>query len=146
MVALIVSGGHSDLVLNAGHGQYRRLGRTRDDAAGEAFDKVARLLGLGFPGGPAIERAAMHGDATRFRFPRAWLEAGGWDFSFSGLKTAVRHQVRDLGVDPDQAPAAERYERLPVADLAASFQAAVVDVLAAKAARAAQQFGATRLA
>lgn len=146
LVALIASGGHSDLVLSTGHGQYRRLGRTRDDAAGEAFDKVARLLGLEFPGGPAVERAAMHGDPTRFRFPRAWLEPDSWDFSFSGLKTAVRHQVRDLGLDPDHASPAERYERLPVADLAASFQAAVVDVLATKAARAAQQFGATRLA
>jgi N6-L-threonylcarbamoyladenine synthase len=146
LLALIVSGGHSDLVLNAGHGHYRRLGRTRDDAAGEAFDKVARLLGLGFPGGPIIEREAAHGDPTRFRFPRAWLEADSWDFSFSGLKTAVRHQVQDLGVDPDHASPAERYEKLPVADLAASFQAAVVDVLATKAARAAQQFGATRLA
>src|SRR5439155_6692901 len=146
LVALIVSGGHSDLVLSDGHGQYRRLGRTRDDAAGEAFDKVARLLGLGFPGGPAIEREAARGDPKRFNFPRAWLEPDSWDFSFSGLKTAVRHQVRDLGVDPEKASAEERRERLPVADLAASFQAAVVDVLAAKAAQAEQQFGATRLA
>jgi N6-L-threonylcarbamoyladenine synthase len=146
LVALIVSGGHSDLVLSDGHGQYRRLGRTRDDAAGEAFDKVGRLLGLGFPGGPAIEREAAAGDPTRFAFPRAWLESDSWDFSFSGLKTAVRHQVRDLGVDPDQATPRERRERLPVADLAASFQAAVVDVLATKAARAAVSFGATRLA
>jgi len=146
LVALIVSGGHSDLVLNSGHGQYRRLGRTRDDAAGEAFDKVARLLGLGFPGGPPIERAAADGDPTRFVFPRAWLDAESWDFSFSGLKTAVRHQVRDLGVDPDRASPAERLGKLPVADLAASFQAAVVDVLATKAARAARQFGATQLA
>jgi N6-L-threonylcarbamoyladenine synthase len=146
LVALIVSGGHSDLVLSAGHGRYRRLGRTRDDAAGEAFDKVARLLGLGFPGGPAIEREAASGDPIRFAFPRAWLERDSWDFSFSGLKTAVRHQVRDLGVDPEHAAPEERLDKLPVADLAASFQAAVVDVLATKAARAAQQFGATRLA
>ena len=103
LVALIVSGGHTDLVLSDGHGQYRRLGRTRDDAAGEAFDKVARLLGLGFPGGPAIEREAASGDPKRFNFPRAWLEPDSWDFSFSGLKTAVRHQVRDLGIDPDNA-------------------------------------------
>jgi N6-L-threonylcarbamoyladenine synthase len=146
LLALIVSGGHSDLVLSAGHGQYRRLGRTRDDAAGEAFDKVARLLGLGFPGGPLIERAALNGDPMRFKFPRAWLEPDSWDFSFSGLKTAVRHQVRDLGLDPDTSPPEERREKLPVADLAASFQAAVVDVLATKAARAAQTFGAGRLA
>jgi N6-L-threonylcarbamoyladenine synthase len=146
LVALIVSGGHSDLVLSTGHGQYRRLGRTRDDAAGEAFDKVGRLLGLGFPGGPAIEREAAQGDPRRFTFPRAWLEPDSWDFSFSGLKTAVRTQVRDLGIDPEQASPEERREKLPVADLAACFQAAVVDVLATKAARAAQQFGATRLA
>src|ERR1700694_1374094 len=74
LVALIVSGGHSDLVLSDGHSRYRRLGRTRDDAAGEAFDKVARLLGLGFPGGPEIERLAARGDSRGFRFPRAWLE------------------------------------------------------------------------
>jgi N6-L-threonylcarbamoyladenine synthase len=146
LVALIVSGGHSDIVLSDGHGQYRRLGRTRDDAAGEAFDKVGRMLGLGFPGGPLVERAAADGDPTRFKFPRAWLEPESWDFSFSGLKTAVRHQVRDLGVDPEQATPEERRARLPVADLAASFQAAVVDVLATKAARAAQTFGASRLA
>jgi N6-L-threonylcarbamoyladenine synthase len=146
LVALIVSGGHSDLVLAHGHGQYRRLGRTRDDAAGEAFDKVARLLGLGFPGGPAIEREAREGDSNRFHFPRAWLEPDSWDFSFSGLKTAVLHQVRNLGVDPDHASAEERREKLPIADLAASFQAAVVDVLATKAAQAAQTFGASRLA
>ena len=146
LVALIVSGGHTDLVLSDGHGQYRRLGRTRDDAAGEAFDKVARLLGLGFPGGPAIEREAASGDPERFKFPRAWLEPESWDFSFSGLKTAVRHQVRDLGVDPDNASPEERRAKLPVADLAASFQAAVVDVLATRAARAAHAFGASRLA
>jgi N6-L-threonylcarbamoyladenine synthase len=142
LVALIVSGGHSDLVLADGHGQYRRLGRTRDDAAGEAFDKVARLLGLGFPGGPAIEREARGGDPNRFHLPRAWLEPDSWDFSFSGLKTAVLHQVRELGVDPDSASASERRERLPIADLAASFQAAVVEVLATKAARAAHTYGA----
>jgi N6-L-threonylcarbamoyladenine synthase len=146
LVALIVSGGHSDLVLNDDHGRYRRLGRTRDDAAGEAFDKIARLLGLEFPGGPAIEREATAGDPTRFHFPRAWLEPESWDFSFSGLKTAVLHQVRALGVDPDHASPEERRERLPVSDLAASFQAAVVDVLATKAARAAHVFGANRLA
>lgn len=146
LVALIVSGGHSDLVLSDSHGRYRRLGRTRDDAAGEAFDKVARLLGLGFPGGPEIERYAASGDPLRFRLPRAWLEPESWDFSFSGLKTAVRHRVRDLGLDPDQATPEERREKLPVADLAASFQAAVVEVLATKAARAAQTFGASRLA
>src|SRR5207248_1585260 len=115
LVALIVSGGHSDLVLAEDHGAYRRLGRTRDDAAGEAFDKVARSLGLGFPGGPLIERAAISGDPARFAFPRAWLERDSWDFSFSGLKTAVRNAVHSLGVDPDHAPPEERRSRLPLA-------------------------------
>jgi N6-L-threonylcarbamoyladenine synthase len=146
LVGMIVSGGHTDLVLADDHAHYRRLGRTRDDAAGEAFDKVARMLGLGFPGGPAIEREAASGDARRFKFPRAWLEPDTWDVSFSGLKTAVLHQVRDLGIDTDHASAEERRARLPVADLAASFQAAVVDVLASRAVRAAETFGASRLA
>jgi N6-L-threonylcarbamoyladenine synthase len=146
LVGLIVSGGHTDLVSADDHGQYRRLGRTRDDAAGEAFDKVARMLGLGFPGGPLIEREAASGDPRRFKFPRAWLELDTWDVSFSGLKTAVLHQVRDLGIDTDHASAEERRAMLPVADLAASFQAAVVDVLATRAARAAVAFGARRLA
>jgi tRNA N6-adenosine threonylcarbamoyltransferase len=135
LVGLIVSGGHSDLVLADDHGHYRRLGRTRDDAAGEAFDKVARMLGFGFPGGPLIERAALDGDPTRFKFPRAWLEEDSWDFSFSGLKTAVLHEVQRWPADV-----------LPVADLAASFQAAVVDVLSAKAVRAAQTYAAGRIA
>jgi len=145
LVGLIVSGGHTDLVLADAHGRYRRLGRTRDDAAGEAFDKVARMLGLGFPGGPLIERAAQDGDPLRFRFPRAWLEPDTWDVSFSGLKTAVLHGVRDLGIDTDHATPQERLAKLPVADLAASFQAAVVDVLATRAVRAARVFGASRL-
>jgi tRNA N6-adenosine threonylcarbamoyltransferase len=146
LVGLIVSGGHTDLVLADDHGRYRRLGRTRDDAAGEAFDKVARMLGLGFPGGPLIEQAARDGDPKRFKFPRAWLEPDTWDVSFSGLKTAVLHTVRDLGVDTDHASPEERRAGLPVADLAASFQAAVVDVLATRAVRAAEEFGASRLA
>ena len=146
LVALIVSGGHTDLALADDHGRYQRLGRSRDDAAGEAFDKVARLLGLGFPGGPAIEQAALEGDPGRFPLPRAWLEPESFDFSFSGLKTSVRHLVRELGVDPDTAASDERRERLPVSDLAASFQSAVVDVLATKAARAAEAFGARQLA
>jgi len=146
LVGLIVSGGHTDLVLADNHSRYRRLGRTRDDAAGEAFDKVARMLGLGFPGGPAIEREAASGDPTRFKFPRAWLEPDTWDVSFSGLKTAVLHQIRDLGVDVEHASPEERRARLPVSDLAASFQAAVVDVLATRAVRAAETFGASRLA
>ena len=125
-LGLIVSGGHTDLVLMRDHGVYSRLGRTRDDAAGEAFDKVGRLLGLGFPGGPAIERAAR-GAREGARLPRAWLR-GSDDFSFSGLKTAVLHAVR--GEAPPPVPA-----------LAASFQASVVDVLSKKAAAAAAREG-----
>ncbi|MBC7223304.1 MAG: tRNA (adenosine(37)-N6)-threonylcarbamoyltransferase complex transferase subunit TsaD [Anaerolineae bacterium] len=130
---LIVSGGHTELVLMLDHGAYRRLGGTLDDAAGEAFDKVARLLGLGYPGGPAIQRAAQEGDPTAFRFPRARL-GDSYDFSFSGLKTAVLRAVREL-------ERKGRRRSLPVADLAASFQAAVVDILVEKAARAAEAFG-----
>ncbi len=133
LICLIVSGAHSDLVLMRDHGDYVRLGRTRDDAAGEAFDKVGRMLGLGFPGGPAIQRAAESGDPGRFPLPRAWL-GDGYDFSFSGLKTAVLRLLEGLGPEP------------PVADVAASFQAAVVDVLAAKTARAAREFGAQQVA
>jgi N6-L-threonylcarbamoyladenine synthase len=104
------------------------------------------MFGLGFPGGPLIEHAAAVGDPQRFRFPRAWLEPETWDVSFSGLKTAVLHTVRDLlGAGADAASAEERRARLPVADLAASFQAAVVDVLATRATRATEAFGARYL-
>jgi N6-L-threonylcarbamoyladenine synthase len=130
LLALIVSGGHSELVLMTDHLEYQRLGGTLDDAAGEAFDKVGRLLGLSYPGGPAIQQAAEDGNPRAFDFPRAWLD-DTWDFSFSGLKTAVLRDVRrleDLG------------SPLPVADMAASFQAAVVDVLVGKTLRAAEAF------
>lgn len=143
LLGLIVSGGHSELVLMRDHLSYERLGGTLDDAAGEAFDKVARLLGLGYPGGPAIEVAAEGGDPTAFDFPRAWLE-GSWDFSFSGLKTAVLREVRELepnleaGVEPPTSD-------LPVSDLAASFQAAVVDVLVGKTLSAADELDARQL-
>ena len=127
LLGLIVSGGHSDLVVMEDHGRIRRLGRTRDDAAGEAFDKVARLLGLGFPGGPAIERAAASVTKPLPRLPRAWLGESD-DFSFSGLKTAVLHLVRgEKGPPP------------PIEQTAAAFQEAVVDVLAGKTARAARR-------
>jgi N6-L-threonylcarbamoyladenine synthase len=124
-LGLIVSGGHTDLVLMTDHGRYRRLGRTRDDAAGEAFDKAGRLLGLGFPGGPAIERTAREAPKPRLRLPRAWLK-GSDDFSFSGLKTAVLHTVR--GEAPPPAP-----------EVAAAFQTSVVDVLTKKAVAAAER-------
>ena len=117
VVCLIVSGGHSDLVLMKGHGDYVVLGRTRDDAAGEAFDKAARILGLGYPGGPAIEQAAGKGTAS-IQLPRAWLK-GTNDFSFSGLKTALLRR-------------AEAGQISSVADAAASFQEAVIDVLVTK--------------
>lgn len=123
-LCLIVSGGHSDLVLMKGHGQFEKLGRTRDDAAGEAFDKAARILGLGYPGGPAIERAASSGTPC-LPLPRAWLKQSH-DFSFSGLKTALWILVQKGG--------------LSVADVAASFQLAVADVLVAKTIAAARQF------
>ncbi|MCC7107250.1 MAG: tRNA (adenosine(37)-N6)-threonylcarbamoyltransferase complex transferase subunit TsaD [Chloroflexi bacterium] len=132
LVCLVVSGGHSDLVLMTGHGEYRRLGRTIDDAAGEAFDKVARMLGLGFPGGPPIQRAAASGNPNRFKLPRAWL-GRSYDFSFSGLKTAVLHLVESL---PGEKP---------VADVAAAFQDAVVDVLVTKTLRAVEEFGARQV-
>ncbi len=132
LLALIVSGGHTELVLMRDHLTYERLGGTRDDAAGEAFDKAARLLGLGYPGGPAIQRAAEEGDPDAVRFPRPLLP-DSWDFSFSGLKTALLRVVRDL--ERSQTP-------LPVADLAASFQAAVVETLVHKTLQAAEQFAA----
>ncbi len=139
LLVLIVSGGHTELVLMHGHGRYERLGGTLDDAAGEAFDKVARLLGLSYPGGPAIQAAANGGDPAAFDFPRALTNYGAqpehrFDFSFSGLKTAVLRQVRELGS-----------VQLPVADLAASFQQAVVDVLLAKTADAASAYGVARV-
>lgn len=130
-LCLVVSGGHTDLIFMEDHGRYRRLGRTRDDAAGEAFDKVARLLGLGFPGGPAIERAAQQAGPPPFELPRAWLR-GTDDFSFSGLKTAVLNLTRQ----PDPPPSAQ---------IAAAFQESVIDVLAEKTARAAQATGARQV-
>jgi N6-L-threonylcarbamoyladenine synthase len=132
LVALIVSGGHTELVLMEDHLHYQHLGATLDDAAGEAFDKVARLLGLDYPGGPSIQNASVEGNPLAFNFPRAWLE-DSWDFSFSGLKTAVMREVRQM--DTTRKP-------LPVADLAASFQAAVVDVLVTKLIKAAKEYSA----
>ena len=131
VVVLLVSGGHTMLVAMEGRGRYRLLGSTLDDAAGEAFDKVARYLGLGYPGGPAIDRLSDEGDPAAIAFPRALLDQG-FDFSFSGLKTSVINHVRK---HPDVA----------TADVAASFQEAVVDVLVAKARRAAKEIGAKGL-
>ena len=135
LMALLVSGWHTELNLMTDHLTYQRLGSTLDDAAGEAFDKVSRLLELGYPGGPAIQKSAEEGDPNRFHFPRAWLE-GTWDFSFSGLKTAVLYEIRELQ---------KRTHTLPVPDLAASFQKAVVDVLFKKTINAAREFGAKEI-
>lgn len=128
---LLVSGGHCQLLIVEGVGAYRRLGTTIDDAAGEAFDKAAKLIGLGYPGGPAIERAARAGDARRFALPRPLHGRPGSDFSFAGLKTAVLHRVD--GLSQPLSPQDQ-------ADLAASFQAAVADVLVERTANAIQTF------
>jgi N6-L-threonylcarbamoyladenine synthase len=135
LLVLLVSGGHTELDLMTDHLTYRPLGATRDDAAGEAFDKVARLLGLPYPGGPSIQQAATNGDPDAFAFPRAWLD-GSYHFSFSGLKTAVLYEVRRLEA---------MGQALPVADLAASFQKAVVEVLFEKTMRAAREYGAAEI-
>ncbi len=131
-VALLVSGGHTQLMHVAGVGRYALLGETLDDAAGEAFDKTAQLLGLGYPGGPALSKLAERGDVGRYSLPRPMLNSGDFDFSFSGLKTAVLTLVRKTG--PEAAP-----------DIAAAFQAAAVDVLVGKSLAACVHSGAGRL-
>ena len=131
-VALLVSGGHTQLMLVSGVGRYTLLGETLDDAAGEAFDKTAQLLGLGYPGGPALSKLAATGDASRFALPRPMLNSGDFDFSFSGLKTAVLTLVRKVGLGE-------------AADIAAAFQAAAVEVLVSKSLAACLHSGATRL-
>lgn len=130
IVCLIVSGGHTTLVLLRNHGDYQQLGQTRDDAAGEAFDKAARIMGLGYPGGPRMERLASGVDPGDVRVPRAWL-GDSYDFSFSGVKTHVLHAMAEHGGAQDYTPR-----------LAAAFQEAVVDVLVAKTVRAAEAYGA----
>ena len=158
ILCLLVSGGHTELILMTGHSRFRHLGRTLDDAAGEAFDKGARLLGLGFPGGPAIQEAARHGNPRSFELPRAWL-GDTHDFSFSGLKTALLRLTEPMrlpesalapnAVLPTSSSGPFREHRppiyapnAPIADLAAAFQEAVVEPLAVKTARAASEFGA----
>ncbi len=131
-LALVVSGGHTQITQCPAPHQYHTLGSTRDDAVGESFDKVARLLGLPYPGGPSIQQAAETGDPKRFRFPRAMTKGDNFEFSYSGLKTAVLYALQD---EPDLAPA----------DLAASFQAAAVDVLLIKTKRALKETGMKRL-
>ena len=133
LVALVVSGGHTELYLMLDHGRYQHLGGTMDDAAGEAFDKVGRLLGLPYPGGPAIDAASEKGNPHAFRFPRAAMQQEhGYNFSFSGLKTAVLRQTKQF-----------QPGHMPIYDLAASFQAAVVDALVTKTVRAATDYGVT---
>jgi tRNA N6-adenosine threonylcarbamoyltransferase len=135
-VALLVSGGHTELVIVAGLGRYRVLGATRDDAAGEAFDKAAKLLGLGYPGGPVIDRLANDGDPHAFAFPRGMAERDNFEFSFSGLKTALLVQLEKHG---------QPKSRDELCDLCASFQAAIVDVLVRKSRRAVATSGLARL-
>ncbi len=135
LLALIVSGGHTELILIEDHLLYKRLGKTLDDAAGEAFDKVARLLSLPYPGGPSIQKAAASGDPGKFNFPRAKLE-GTWNFSFSGIKTAVLREIKKFE---------QKAEEYSVEDMAASFQFAVVDILVEKTIMAAKEYRAKQI-
>jgi len=134
-IALVVSGGHTMIIHTKEFGEYELLGRTRDDAAGEAYDKVAKMIGLPYPGGPEIEKQAKTGDPNAFHFPRS-MKNQGLDFSFSGLKTAVLYTLSELNPETGQAPE----DKIP--DLCASFQAAVLEVLVKKTVKAAQQVGA----
>jgi N6-L-threonylcarbamoyladenine synthase len=130
LLALIVSGGHTELVLMKEHGSFELIGETRDDAAGEAYDKVARVLGLPYPGGPEIDRLAAESDGE-IEFPRAWLEPESYDFSFSGLKSSVINYKHNFE---------QRGEHVNPQHVAAGFQASVVDVLTTKTVRAAKEF------
>ncbi|MDA8443194.1 MAG: tRNA (adenosine(37)-N6)-threonylcarbamoyltransferase complex transferase subunit TsaD [Peptococcaceae bacterium] len=132
LLCLLVSGGHTHLVLLQDHGKYKILGRTRDDAAGEAFDKVARAMGLGYPGGPQIQATAATGNPLGIELPRAWLEPGSLDFSFSGMKSAVLNYLNRAG---------QKGEVVDKADLAASFQQAVIEILVGKTLTAAKATG-----
>jgi N6-L-threonylcarbamoyladenine synthase len=136
LLCLVVSGGHTDLVYVQGHGRYEIVGQTRDDAAGEAFDKVARAMGLGYPGGPLIDRLAVSGDPQAIDLPRAYLEENSIDFSFSGLKSAVLNYLNRM---------AQKNEEVNKPDLAAGFQQAVVDVLVDKTMAAVRRFGVTNV-
>ena len=138
LLCLIASGGHTDLILMQGHGSYTLLGRTRDDAAGEAFDKAARILGLGYPGGPEVQKAAV--DASgEVVLPRAWLK-GTHDFSFSGLKTALLHAARDHGIYPPKS--GTNPDPHLIREMAAAFQLSVADVIAVKTVSAAKKYDA----
>ncbi len=136
-VCLIVSGGHTHLVIVKGYGEFEIIGRTRDDAAGEAFDKVARAVGLGYPGGPKVDKAAKEGNSHAMEFPRAKVADSPYDFSFSGLKSAVLNYINHAKMTG---------EEIYVPDLVASFQNAVVDVLVSRAITAAKEYGYKKLA
>jgi N6-L-threonylcarbamoyladenine synthase len=136
-LCLIVSGGHTHLVLVKEYGVYEIIGRTRDDAAGEAFDKVARAIGLGYPGGPKIDKLSREGNKNAITFPRAQIEGAPYDFSFSGLKSAVLNHINSCEM---------KKEEINTADIAASFQEAVIDVLVSKTILAAKDFGMKRVA
>jgi len=130
LVVLTVSGGHNDIILMKDYNNFELLGETIDDAAGEAFDKVAKMLGLPYPGGPEISKISVHGDCTKYKFPRSWLQKDKFDFSFSGLKTSVLYKIRDL----------KKLSQQDISDLAASFQEAVCDVLSKKLLNVAQKY------
>jgi N6-L-threonylcarbamoyladenine synthase len=134
LVALIVSGGHTELLFVSDHGKYKHLGGTKDDAAGEAFDKIARLLGLGYPGGPVIEKASTSGNPGKFQLPRPLIDSTEYDFSFSGLKTAAVNLVGKL------TSSDVKLTKQQVADLASCTQEAIADVLVTKTIRAARSF------
>lgn len=136
-VCLVVSGGHTHLVVVNDYGKYQIIGRTRDDAAGEAFDKVARAIGLGYPGGPKIDRISKEGDPNAIRFPKARVEDGPYDFSFSGVKSAVLNYINGAHM---------KGETIVEADIAASFQKAVTDVLVEHAMKAVEDFGMDKFA
>ena len=136
-LCLIVSGGHTHLVIVKDYGEFEIIGRTRDDAAGEAFDKVARAVGLGYPGGPKVDKAAKEGNPHAMEFPRAKVGGSQYDFSFSGMKSAVLNYINQANM---------RGEEICVPDLAASFQNAVVDVLVSRAVAAAKEYGYDKLA
>lgn len=136
-ICLVVSGGHSHLVIVKEYGEYEIIGRTRDDAAGEAFDKVARAIGLGYPGGPKIDKVSKEGNPDAIRFPRAKVESNAYDFSFSGLKSAVLNYINSCEM---------KGEKISQADVAASFQKAVVEVLVEHSLHAVEEYGINKFA
>ncbi len=137
-LALIVSGGHTELILMTNHGEYKILGSTRDDAAGECFDKVAKLIGLPYPGGPQISKLALEGNTKAIHFPRPMLDSGDYHFSFSGLKTAALYWLRDNGLS--EASYKQTGQELSINDFCASFEQTIIDVLIHKTVKAAEEY------